>query len=177
MTFRVYRRKRRNTAQRKSDTQRLPLFLSEGGTGWTGWTGDLLAIHDAILQWPLDKERHRELSPTSSPSTFSHQCILPVTPFASLYPPIPSPCLLPHLAGHFHGLADCSDSLGAVGVGAGARAGPVHGAGTCQGRCSGASQSGHTGRRHWWWWWGGGREGPCYLCDRQTKSINNEDMC
>lgn len=25
--------------------------------------------------------------------------------------------------------------------------------------------------------WGGRREGPCYHCDRQTKSINIENMC
>lgn len=144
------------------------------GTGWTGWTGDLLAIHDAILQWPLDKERRRELSPTSTPSsTFPHQRILPVTPFASLDPPIPSPMPPPppHLAGHFHGLADCSDSLGAVGVGAGAGAGPVHGAGTRQGRCSGASQSGHTGRRHWWRGGGGAeRDHVIFVTDRLNQS-------
>lgn len=77
-------------------------------------------------------------SPTLSPG---HSLSFPL--------PHPPPRLISHLAGHFHGLGDRSDSLGAVRVGAGARAGPIHGARTCQGGCSGASQSCHAGRRHW----------------------------
>lgn len=76
---------------------------------------------------------------------------LPASLFSSLYP-LP-PCLfvwLAHsLAGHLHGVGDRADSLGAVRVGAGPRAGPIHGASAGQGGCPGASQSGHTGRGHW----------------------------
>lgn len=93
-----------------------------------------------------DRERQRELPPTSLWLTLTNT-ISSTLSLCSLYP-LP-PCLIPHLAGHFHGLGDCSHSLSTVRVGADARAGPIHGAGTCQGGCSRANQSSHTGRRHW----------------------------
>lgn len=46
-------------------------------------------------------------------------------------------------------MSDRADSLSAVGMGAGPRAGPVNGAGAGQGGRPGASQTGHTGGGHW----------------------------
>lgn len=52
-------------------------------------------------------------------------------------------------AGHFHGVADLPDALGAVRMRARAVAGTVHGAGAGQRGRSRASETGHTGGRHW----------------------------
>lgn len=75
----------------------------------------------------------------------------PVSLFPSLYPLPPSSYgwLARYSAGHLHGVGDRADSLGAVGMGASPRAGPVHGAGAGQGGRPGASQAGHTGGWHW----------------------------
>lgn len=148
------KKKKKDFAQHKSDTQRLPMFLGEEGLGGLDihWKFMMVFYRRSQTKGPRgDRERQRELPLTSSLWLTLTKTISSPLSLRSLYPP-PSPlppCLIPHLAGHFHGLGDRSHSLSTVGVGADARAGPIHGAGTCQGGCSRASQSSHTGRRHW----------------------------
>ena len=140
--------------------KRLP--LSEGVTGWTE---DSVTIHDDILQWVIDTERPATNFDSSS------SMLSPCCSFCFLLPPPYLPThhhhLIPHLAWHFHGLGDCCDSLSAVRVGTGTRAGPIHGARTCQGGCSWAGQSGHTGRRHWQ-----AEKGSFNVCERNTRYMN-----
>lgn len=69
---------------------------------------------------------------------------IPLTPS----PPLSFYGLADPSAGHLHGVGDRANSIGAVGMGAGTRAGPVHGAGTSQGGRPGASQAGHAGGGH-----------------------------
>lgn len=91
--------------------------------------------------------------------------------------PPPSPCLVlrlaDFLAGHLHGVGDCANSLCAVGVGAGPRAGSIQGAGTGQGGCPGASKPGHTRRGHW-----GEGDGSIIICiTKEERKEKRKKSC
>lgn len=72
-----------------------------------------------------------------------------LSPFLHLLPPSLPPLFCGSSAGHLHGLSYCTDSLSAVRVGAGPRAGAINRTGAGQGGCPGAGQAGHAGRGHW----------------------------